>query len=217
MYMKMVFITGGTGYIGSRLIARLLSEGYHVKALVRKGSEKKLPDKCEIIIGDALNSETYAHLVAPAKIFIHLVGVSHPSPAKVEAFRKIDWVSLVQAVNAAKKSTIEHFIYLSVAQYPSRIMQPYQNIRGEGEKLLQNNHFCSSFIRPWYVIGPNHWWPLLLKPLYWLAKMIPATKEGATQLDTVTLNQIISVLMYAVKNTPEDIAIYNVREIKKFN
>jgi len=38
-----IFITGGTGYIGKRLINLLLQEGYPVKALVRKGSEKKLP------------------------------------------------------------------------------------------------------------------------------------------------------------------------------
>lgn len=39
--MKQVFITGGTGYMGKRLIGLLLKKGHAVKALVRNGSEKK--------------------------------------------------------------------------------------------------------------------------------------------------------------------------------
>ena len=42
--MQTVFITGGTGYIGTRLIRALQLEGnFNIKALVRKGSENKLP------------------------------------------------------------------------------------------------------------------------------------------------------------------------------
>ena len=40
--MVPIFITGGTGYIGKRLIKRLVLLGYDVTALVRKGSENNL-------------------------------------------------------------------------------------------------------------------------------------------------------------------------------
>src|SRR5438093_1461374 len=38
-----VFMTGGTGYMGQRLITLLRKRGHEVKALVRAGSEKELP------------------------------------------------------------------------------------------------------------------------------------------------------------------------------
>ena len=38
-----VFLTGGTGYIGRPAIAALLAKRYSVHALVRPGSEHKLP------------------------------------------------------------------------------------------------------------------------------------------------------------------------------
>ena len=38
-----VFITGGTGYLGRPLIERLLANGHDVRALIRAGSESKLP------------------------------------------------------------------------------------------------------------------------------------------------------------------------------
>ncbi|PYX19099.1 MAG: hypothetical protein DMG82_26455 [Acidobacteria bacterium] len=46
-----VFLTGGSGYMGSRLIPRLLSRGHRVTALVRPHSQGKLPSGCEAVLG----------------------------------------------------------------------------------------------------------------------------------------------------------------------
>ena len=213
--MQTLFITGGTGYIGTRLIKALLATGsYHIKTLIRKGSENKLPAECEIIYGDALDAETYTGSIAPATVFVHLIGVPHPSPAKAVQFKKIDLVSVQQAAKAAATAGIKHFIYLSVAMYPTKIMKDYQEVRAEGESILLQQNFVSSFVRPWYVLGPGHWWPLLLKPFYWLAKFIPSKREAAKQLSTVTIKQIIKTLSFAIKNQPPGNAVYDVSKIK---
>jgi nucleoside-diphosphate-sugar epimerase len=49
-----VFISGGTGYLGQPLIMELLGRGHQVRALVRAGSESKLPPECEAVTGNAL-------------------------------------------------------------------------------------------------------------------------------------------------------------------
>src|SRR5581483_7290339 len=82
MTSRNVFITGGTGYIGQRLIPELLRRGHTVRALARRGSEAKLPAGVQAVIGDPLNRETFADQVSPADTFVQLVGVPHPSPAK---------------------------------------------------------------------------------------------------------------------------------------
>lgn len=57
---RKVFIAGGTGYIGQRLILRLLERGHAVRGLVRPGSERKLPEGCTAVIGNALDGPSYA-------------------------------------------------------------------------------------------------------------------------------------------------------------
>jgi nucleoside-diphosphate-sugar epimerase len=174
-----------------------------------------LPRGCEVIRGSALEANSYAEKISPAQTFIHLIGVAHPSPTKKDAFTKIDLLSIKHAVSAATSSGIRHFIYLSVAQYPSKIMKDYQAIRAEGEKLLIKSTIPSSFVRPWYVLGPGHWWPLLLKPFWGLAALFPATREMSQKLDAVTIQQMMNTLVFAVKNPPlELVTVYEVKDIK---
>ena len=215
--MQTVFITGGTGYIGTRLIRALLKEdSFSIKALVRKGSENKLPAGCDLVIGNALDASSYEKAIAPATIFVHLIGVPHPSPAKKEQFKNIDLLSIQQAAKAAANAGSSHFIYLSVAMHPTKIMKDFQEVRAKGEALLLKQPFISSFIRPWYVLGPGHWWPLLLKPVYWILQLIPSTRTAAKNLDTVTINQMIKALVDCIKNPPHQNNIVDVQSIKKF-
>lgn len=213
--MQNIFITGGTGYIGSRLLKALKEEGnYQVRALVRKGSEPKVPPGCEIIKGNALDASTYQDQIEPDSIFIHLIGVAHPSPSKKEQFKKIDLVSIREAVQAAKRANVRHFIYLGVAQFPSGIMKEYQKVRAEGEELLLQSKIPCSFVRPWYVLGPGHWWPIILIPLYFLAKLFPYTKERAERQGLVTIKQMSATLMLAVKNADSQNHVFEVEHIR---
>jgi len=85
-----VFIAGATGYLGRALIPRLIERGHQVCGLCRSGSERKLPAGCGVAMGDALDTAAYASQVPPADTFVHLVGVSHPSPWKADQFRAVD-------------------------------------------------------------------------------------------------------------------------------
>ena len=213
--MQNIFITGGTGYLGTRLIKALQNEEYNILALVRKGSENKLPQGCEWIEGNALAASSYQDKILPSSIFVHLVGVAHPSPSKKEQFKTIDLVSIQEAIKAAVHANVIHFIYLSVSMYPTKIMKDFQQVRAEGEQLLSASNLITSFMRPWYVLGPGHWWPVLLKPFFFMAKLA-GKKEAAENLDTVTLQQMIRTLVYAVKNLPETNVVYDVKRIKTF-
>ena len=85
--MKQVFITGGTGYMGRRLIALLLNKDYAVKALVREGSQNKLPKGCSYIVGNPFDASTFSNDIPASATFVQLLGVSHPKPSKKEQFK----------------------------------------------------------------------------------------------------------------------------------
>lgn len=209
-----VFLTGGTGFLGRSLAAELLRRGHRVRALVRPGSESRVVQGCEVVHGDALRAETYFDNIGAAETFVHLVGVAHPSPSKGAEFRAVDLVSCREAAQAAKQACVRHFIYLSVAR-PAPMMREFQAVRAEGERMVIESRIPASFVRPWYVLGPGRRWPIVLKPFYALARLLPPTREGATRLGLVTLEQMTQTLAWAVENPPERLQVFEPPQIQQ--
>ena len=54
------------------------------------------------------------------------------------------------------------------------------------------------------MLGPGHYWPYLLRPLYALARLFPPTREQATRLGLVTLDQMVAALVAAVETPPTE-------------
>ena len=208
-----IFVTGGTGYIGSRLIPALMGRGHEVKALVREGSGKKLAVGVQCVMGNPLKTDSYTAKIDNADVFIHLIGVPHPSPAKAKQFREGDLVSIEVAVKAARNAGVRHFIYLSVAQ-PAPVMKAFLEVRAQGEGMIRASGIPATFVRPWYVLGPGHRWPYFILPIYWVLERLPATKESAQRLGFVTLSQIVNAIVWATENPPAAIQILDVPKIR---
>ena len=210
-----IFVTGGTGYIGSRLVAELVKRKFTVTALVRKGSESKAPNGAKVLTGNALDASTFADEISPSQTFIHLVGVAHPGPRKKKQFIEIDLRSIRESVKAAKDKNIQHFIYLSVA--PSNIMKDFSAVRKQGEELIRENFSHATFLRPFYVLGPGHYWPLLLTPLFKILALTKSGKEKGERLGLVWIDQMVKALAWAAENPAKGIRVLEVKDIREFS
>ena len=212
--MKDVFITGGTGYIGKRLIKRLLEKGHNVTALVRMGSEYKLPKGAKAVYANPFEPQSFQGLIPAGAVFVQLLGVAHPSPKKAKQFIELDLRSVRSSVDAAAAANVSHFIYVSVNQVPSRIMNAYQQVRKEGESYCSQRKLNCTFLRPWYVLGPGHWWPVLLLPFFAIAALVPAWRKKAASRSLVTIHQMIRSLEKVVEEKPVPLRILEVQQIR---
>jgi len=72
----------------------------------------------------------------------------------------------------------------------------------------------ATILRPWYVLGPGHRWPYLLLPIYKLMELLPSTREGATRLGLVMLEQMVRALVEAVETPTTGVRIIEVPQIR---
>jgi uncharacterized protein YbjT (DUF2867 family) len=117
-----------------------------------------------------------------------------------------------ESVAAALANKIQHFVYVSVA-HPAPAMKAYIDVRKQCEEIIRKSGLNATILRSWYVLGPGHYWPYVLKPFYWLARQIPVSRAGAERLALVTLPEMVAALVAGVESPANGIRIVEVPEI----
>ena len=94
------------------------------------------------------------------------------------------------------------------------MMKAYIAARSEGEDRIRTSGLSATILRPWYVLGPGHRWPVTLQPFYWLAEQFPGTRESARRLGLVTIDQMLAALVRAVENPTDGVRIVEVPQMR---
>jgi uncharacterized protein YbjT (DUF2867 family) len=109
-----VFVAGATGYVGGRLVPRLLESGYRVRVMVRN-PEKILSRSwgenplLKIIKGDVLDAGSLEQALTSCKTAFYLV---HSMISKKDDYARADRVSARNMAHACEKNGIKRIIYL---------------------------------------------------------------------------------------------------------
>jgi dihydroflavonol-4-reductase len=122
------FVTGGTGFIGSHLIDRLLSKGYHVRALVRNpnklGFLNGLP--IEIIEGDLFSNSSLEKGIEGAQYVYHVAGLV-AAKSKMQFYRgNRDATRNIIEITSRVNPNVKKFVFISsqTAVGPGKGMTP---------------------------------------------------------------------------------------------
>ena len=171
---KKIFITGGGGYCGTRLVPQLLKEGYSVVVYDKFYFGNFLPKKnkkLEIIKGDIRDTKKIYKYCKGCDIFIHLACISNDSSFELNnaLSKTINMDSFEPMVLAAKKAKIERFIYASSSsvygiskkknvteEHPLKPLTLYNKFKGLCEPILlkhTDEDFTGVIFRPATVCG----------------------------------------------------------------
>ena len=160
----------------------------------------RVPAGAASVVSDALVSVTFADALFTTTTRVHLVGTPHPGPSKAAEFEHVALAAIRASVEAAHRAQIAHPVYVSVAQ-PAPVTRAYVDARAKGEVAIVDAQPMATMLRPRYVLGPDHRWPIALKPIYWLAEQ-PPTRDAARRMGLVTLAQMVAALAQAVEHPP---------------
>lgn len=136
MSHKVVALTGATGFVGRAVVRELLSQGYHIKALVRPGSSGKTiqHDNINWIEGRLDNPISEISLCAGADTVIHMAGLV-TARTKAEYY-KINADAVGTLVQAAARAKVKRFVYLSSLAAQQAALSDYAGSKRAGEGKL---------------------------------------------------------------------------------
>ena len=135
-YNKTAFVTGGSGFVGERLIARLIEEGYYVKALARsQKSARKVQSLGAVpVAGDLTNREGIQKGVSNCRSVFHLAA-SVDFFASTDELRALHVEATRGLLTAAQEEGVCSFVYLGAASVAIN-GKPLSNVN---EDFVSNN------------------------------------------------------------------------------
>ncbi len=110
-----IFITGGAGFIGSRVVKMLLEQGYEVRCLLRNTTNTRRIDglNYEKFIGDITDPSSLEEGMKGCTGVIHLASLSNWKDIKSSKMPKVVIEGSKNVIEAAKKNGVQKMVYVS--------------------------------------------------------------------------------------------------------
>jgi uncharacterized protein YbjT (DUF2867 family)/uncharacterized protein YndB with AHSA1/START domain len=156
MNSKPVLVTGATGYVGGRLVPRLLEAGYRVRALGRSlGKLRSRPwgdhPFIDLVQGDVMDGESLRRATQGCWAAFYLV---HSMTAAAQDFPEADRRAAQNMARAAAEAGLHRIIYLGGlggADDPN--LSEHLRSRFEVARILQSGAVPTTFLRAAMILG----------------------------------------------------------------
>lgn len=147
-----ILVTGATGYIGGRVVPRLLEKGYHVRVLVRDAARLKgrsWADQVEVVQGDVLKPETLAPAMQDIDAAYYLIH----SMSGNQDFDERDVTAARNFSDAAQAHHVKRIIYLGGLGESGADLSTHLRSRQKTGEVLRESGIPITEFRAGIVVG----------------------------------------------------------------
>ncbi len=203
-----VLLTGGTGYVGGRLIPRLEEKNVSLRCMVRK-PEKLQPDVAsttEVVPGDVLEPDSLEQAlegIDTAYYLIHLMGVK-------DDFEKRDRQAAENFAQAAKKAGVRRIIYLGGLGVDDGKLSQHLRSRQEVGRILRESAVECIEFRSSIVIGAGSLSFDLVRSLTDRLPIMICPRWLATPTQPSAIDDVLAYLCEALELPPGESRIFEI-------
>lgn len=153
-----VFVAGGTGFVGTELIVRLVRAGHQVRVVTRdaRHADALLPlSSVEVGAGDVYDIDFLRRSLIGCDVAINLVGALHAPGAGGSGLRRVHVELTAALLTAMAEAGVPRLLQMSALQASVQGVSQYLRTKGEAEELLRSapQRLQWTIFRPSVIFG----------------------------------------------------------------
>lgn len=148
-----IAIVGGSGFIGSHLVAGLLEAGHELRVVGRGGNPATLPPGLQPSFGDVVSGEGLELAFESAEVVVNLVAVIRERGN--QTFQSVNAKGTANVVRAARAAGVRRLVQISALGADPDPSFPYLLSKWEGEQAVLASSLDWVIVRPSVVFGPG--------------------------------------------------------------
>jgi NADH dehydrogenase len=185
--IKKITVFGGSGFLGRRIVERLLGRGLQVRVASRSAAAGKTTSsatgKLSAIKADIRDAASVEAAVAGAEGVVNAVGLYVERGAAT--FQAIHVEGARQVAAACQRQGVRRLVHLSGLGADAKARSAYVRCRGEGEAAVREAFARATVFRPSVMFAADDAFLTTLLTLVRRLPAIPLFGSGATRLQPV--------------------------------
>ncbi|BCB97102.1 oxidoreductase [Dissulfurispira thermophila] len=196
----MLFIAGGTGFIGKYLLNALSKDGYKVRCLVRTEEKAAACKKVgfDAVIGDITDKGSLKGKLNGCDILVHLVGIIEEKGGMT--FEKVHVEGTRNLIDEAKRANIKHIFYQSALGASISSWAKYYKTKAEAEEIVRASSIPYTIFRPSLVVGRGDGFTEKLKELVGLGPFVPIPGSGNGKFQPIYVEDWVKCFLTLFSN-----------------
>jgi NADH dehydrogenase len=196
-----ILVTGGTGFVGPRVVHALRGRDLPVRAVVRNPSGRSATTLAawgaELVPGDMTDAESLRRAVDGCEVVVHLVAIRQ---GREEDFRRVMEQGTRDLVTAAQGAGVKRFVLMSAlgTSAETQDLVPYYHAKWEQEQTVQGSGLEHVIFRPSFVFARDGGILPTFRRLARLAPVTPIIGSGRQQIQPIWIEDVAAYFAQAV-------------------
>jgi NADH dehydrogenase len=185
-----ILVTGGTGFIGPKVVHALRAHGRDVRALVRSPQRgaKLAGFGAEVVAGDVTDPASLRAALEGCTHVVHLVAIIKGRP---QEFERVMAQGTRDLVAAAKASGVQRFVLMSAlgTSEQTKDVTPYFNAKWTMERTVVESGLEYVVFRPSFVFGRGGALPTFVKQVRY-SPVVTVIGSGKQQIQPIFVDDV---------------------------